>query len=163
MLEPTEQGASRKTRAGQAQARGPALDRIVVLRSWGSLLTAGVALDEALSSVASGHAASEAGAALDKALSEVRAGRSLHDALVSSTLDLAPHIPTLVRGARPAASSLKPHRRRGSAGGPAPRDARAAQCPHLPLRAGGRRAVGGVHHLPGRDPEVRTAAAQQPQ
>ena len=50
----------------------------------------------------------EAGAALDKALSEVRAGRSLHDALVSSTLDLAPYILTPGARGRPAASSLKP-------------------------------------------------------
>lgn len=98
VLELTEQGASRQDSAQARRKRGvSALDRIVVLRELGSLLTAGVALDEALSSVASGHAASEAGAALDKALSEVRAGRSLHDALVSSTLDLAPYILTLVR------------------------------------------------------------------
>lgn len=73
------------------------VDRIVLLRELSTLLKAGVALDEALGSLSSGHASGGAGAGLAKVHQEVRAGKSLHDALRDSGLDFAAYVLTLVR------------------------------------------------------------------
>ena len=82
---------------GLGQRSLSTLDRIVVLRELGTLLKAGVALDEALGSLATGHASGAAGAAMSRALADVRAGQGLHDALASSGLALPPYLLTLVR------------------------------------------------------------------
>ncbi len=72
-------------------------DRVVALQELATLLKAGVALDEALESLAGGHASSGIGRAMHKTLAAVRAGQSLHDALLDSGLGLAPYLMTLVR------------------------------------------------------------------
>jgi general secretion pathway protein F len=72
-------------------------DRVVALQELATLLKAGVALDEALDSLATGHAASGIGRAMVTTLGAVRAGQSLHDALAGSGLGLAPYLMTLVR------------------------------------------------------------------
>ncbi|WIT09977.1 type II secretion system F family protein [Paucibacter sediminis] len=72
-------------------------DRVVSLRELGTLLKAGVALDEALESLATGHAASGVGASMARALADVRAGQNLFDALTASGLGLPEHLLTLVK------------------------------------------------------------------
>ncbi|MCX2865123.1 type II secretion system F family protein [Paucibacter sp. PLA-PC-4] len=74
-----------------------AADKVVALRELGTLLKAGVALEEALSSLAAGHVGSALGAALSRALTSVRAGQSLHAAVLDSGLVLPDHLLTLVR------------------------------------------------------------------
>jgi len=74
-----------------------ASDRVVVLQELATLLRAGVGLEEALESVAAGHAGGPAGAGLSTALSAVRAGQTFHDALQQARLGLPPAMLTLVR------------------------------------------------------------------
>lgn len=99
-LQPLEIEGEQAVDVGAVLARRRSLtilDRIVVLRELGTLLKAGVALDEALGSLASGHASGAVGAAMGRALTDVRAGQSLHDALAGSGLALPPYLLTLVR------------------------------------------------------------------
>ncbi|WP_422012275.1 type II secretion system F family protein [Roseateles sp.] len=84
-------------RLGIRRGAVTAIDRIVLLRELATLLKAGVALDEALGSLSSGHAAGGAGAGLARVHLEVRSGKSLHDALRDSGLNFAPYVLTLVR------------------------------------------------------------------
>lgn len=93
-LEPLEAAAAP---GGTRRAAVTLLDRIVLLRELATLLRAGVALDEALGSLSSGHASGGAGAGLARIHQEVRAGKSLHDALRDSGLNFAPYVLTLVR------------------------------------------------------------------
>lgn len=72
-------------------------DRVVALQELATLLKAGVTLDEALESLASGHAHSGIGPVMRKTLQAVRAGQSLHDALASSGIGLASYLMTLVK------------------------------------------------------------------
>ena len=72
-------------------------DKVVALRELGTLLKAGVPLDEALSSLASGHAANPLGVVMSQTLKSVSAGQSLHDAMAASGLQLAEHLLTLVK------------------------------------------------------------------
>ncbi|MDN3920963.1 type II secretion system F family protein [Roseateles violae] len=91
---------------GDAAAQAPGLrgrrnitatDKVVALRELGTLLKAGVTLEEALSSLAAGHAESALGGALSLTLKAVRAGQSLHAAVLDSGLVLPDHLLTLVR------------------------------------------------------------------
>lgn len=83
--------------AGQARRRITVADKVVALSELSTLLKAGVPLDEALSSLASGHAANAMGAGMGLALKAVRSGQSLHDAIQASGLNLPEHLLTLVK------------------------------------------------------------------
>ncbi len=72
-------------------------DKVVALRELGTLLKAGVPLDEALSSLASGHSGNPLGAVMSQTLKSVSAGQNLHDAMAASGLHLAEHLLTLVK------------------------------------------------------------------
>lgn len=82
--------------AGRSRAMTTA-DREVGLRELSTLLQAGVPLDEALESLAVGHAAGGLGACMAQALTSVRAGRSLFEALEACGLGLQEHLLTLVK------------------------------------------------------------------
>ncbi|WP_343627133.1 type II secretion system F family protein [Roseateles puraquae] len=84
--------------ASPGRARSLTLaDREVGLRELSTLLQAGVPLDEALESLAVGHATGPVGACMSRALTSVRAGRSLFEAIEHSGLGLPEHLLTLVK------------------------------------------------------------------
>nr|WP_316640635.1 type II secretion system F family protein [uncultured Roseateles sp.] len=72
-------------------------DKVVALRELATLLKAGVALDEALESLATGHASNAMGASMGRALKAVRAGQSLYEAVLASGLGLPEHLQTLIK------------------------------------------------------------------
>lgn len=84
-------------RAGRTPKRLTLADKVVMLRELATLLAAGVSLDEALVSLASGHVGGAMGDVMTRASRTVREGGSLHDALQSSGLGLAEHLMTVVR------------------------------------------------------------------
>ena len=83
--------------ASWVRRRLSAADRVVLLQELATLLGAGVALDEALASVASGHSSGPAGAGLATALRAIRAGQAFHDAIAQAELGLSAATLTLVR------------------------------------------------------------------
>lgn len=83
--------------AARRPGRMTAADKVVTVRELATLLTAGVPLDEALGSLASGHAGHAMGDAMARALKAVREGSTLHDALADSGLALPAHLMTVVR------------------------------------------------------------------
>lgn len=86
-----------RPRFGARAARIVAADKAVAMRELGTLLKAGVTLDEALASLAQGHRSSALGAVMARALADVRAGQNLTGAMASSGLELPEHLLTLVR------------------------------------------------------------------
>jgi general secretion pathway protein F len=72
-------------------------DKVVALRELATLLKAGVVLDEALDSLASGHASSAMGVSMGRALKAVRAGQSLYEAVLASGLNLPEYLLTLIK------------------------------------------------------------------
>ncbi|MGQ3050322.1 MAG: type II secretion system F family protein [Roseateles sp.] len=83
--------------AGRVPGRLTLADKVVMLRELSTLLAAGVSLDEALVSLASGHTGGAMGNVMARASRTVREGGSLHDALQASGLCLAEHLMTVVR------------------------------------------------------------------
>ncbi|MBL8278849.1 MAG: type II secretion system F family protein [Pelomonas sp.] len=77
--------------------RMTAADKVVTVRELATLLAAGVPLDEALGSLASGHAGHGMGDTMARALQAVREGSTLHDALDVSGLGLPAHLMTVVK------------------------------------------------------------------
>ncbi len=82
---------------GRAGARMTLADKVVTVRELATLLAAGVPLDEALASLATGHSGHAMGDAMARALQAVREGSTLHDALEGSGLDLPAHLMTVVK------------------------------------------------------------------
>lgn len=84
---------SRGGRAGRIGVQ----DRATLMQELGTLLRAGVVLDEALASLAAGYTGTPLAPVLSRALAAVRAGASLSQALAGTTLGLPPAVSTLVR------------------------------------------------------------------
>ena len=89
--------AALPARGGRSRQRLTPADRVVAVRELATLLAAGVSLDEALASLATGHAGHAMGDIMARAMRAVREGSSLHDALASSGLGLPEHLMTVVR------------------------------------------------------------------